>query len=210
MIKTKGFRNVFLILIPLMVLTFYVWPSAVMANDHKGGKSDFKRYESREDNFDSNDHERRRLKNEDEGNELTGLTTAWLLAAANLTVFLSLLLKGANRYLSLKPETKSAVKRLNQFQKKHLMRFHYLLNPLALCIALLHFLLSCCRKTSLPEWGLFVVTLMVFLGLMLKYKGTPKWMRKFLYLLHTSRAVLSALILMLVVGHLMVDEVKPR
>ena len=205
MIKTKGFRNVFLILIPLMVLTFYVWPSAVMANDHKGGKSDFKRYESREDNFDSNDHERRRLKNKDEGNELTGLTTAWLLAAANLTVFLSLLLKGANRYLSLKPETKSAVKRLNQFQKKHLMRFHYLLNPLALCIALLHFLLSCCRKTSLPEWGLFVVTLMVFLGLMLKYKGTPKWMRRFVYRLHTASVTFSVMIVLLVVGHLIVD-----
>ena len=205
MIKTKGFRNVFLILIPLMVLTFYVWPSAVMANDHKGGKSDFKRYESREDNFDSNDHERRRLKNKDEGNELTGLTTAWLLAAANLTVFLSLLLKGANRYLSLKPETKSAVKRLNQFQKKHLMRFHYLLNPLALCIALLHFLLSCCRKTSLPELGLFVVTLMVFLGLMLKYKGTPKWMRRFVYRLHTASVTFSVMIVLLVVGHLIVD-----
>ncbi len=169
------------------------------------GKSDFKRYESREDNFDSNDHERRRLKNKDEGNELTGLTTAWLLAAANLTVFLSLLLKGANRYLSLKPETKSAVKRLNQFQKKHLMRFHYLLNPLALCIALLHFLLSCCRKTSLPELGLFVVTLMVFLGLMLKYKGTPKWMRRFVYRLHTASVTFSVMIVLLVVGHLIVD-----
>ena len=205
MITTKDYRNIFFILISLMVLAFHVWPSAIMANDHKGGKSDFKRYESREDNFDSNDHERRRLKNKDEGNELTGLTTAWLLAAANLTVFLSLLLKGANRYLSLKPETKSAVKRLNQFQKKHLMRFHYLLNPLALCIALLHFLLSCCRKTSLPEWGLFVVTLMVFFGLMLKYKGTPKWMRRFVYRLHTASVTFSVMIVLLVVGHLIVD-----
>ena len=205
MITTKDYRNIFFILISLMVIAFHVWPSAIMANDHKGGKSDFKRYESREDNFDSNDHERRRLKNKDEGNELTGLTTAWLLAAANLTVFLSLLLKGANRYLSLKPETKSAVKRLNQFQKKHLMRFHYLLNPLALCIALLHFLLSCCRKTSLPEWGLFVVTLMVFFGLMLKYKGTPKWMRRFVYRLHTASVTFSVMIVLLVVGHLIVD-----
>ena len=205
MITTKDYRNIFFILISLMVLAFHVWPSAIMANDHKGGKSDFKRYESREDNFDSNDHERRRLKNKDEGNELTGLTTAWLLAAANLTVFLSLLLKGANRYLPFKPETKSAVKRLNQFQKKHLMRFHYLLNPLALCIALLHFLLSCCRKTSLPEWGLFVVTLMVFFGLMLKYKGTPKWMRRFVYRLHTASVTFSVMIVLLVVGHLIVD-----
>ncbi len=188
-----------------MVLTSHVWPSAVMANGHKGNESHFKQYENGKGNFDLNDRKRRRLKKEDEGNELTGLTTAWLLAAANLTIFFSLLLKGANRYLPLKPETKNAVKRLNQFQKKHLMRFHYLLNPLALCVALLHFLLSCCHKTALPEWGLFVVTLMVFLGLMLKYKGTPRWMRKFVYRLHKASITFSIMIILLVVGHLMVE-----
>ena len=204
-ITTKGFRDIFVILIPLMALAFHVWPSAVMANDHKGDESHFKQYESGKDNFDSKDRKQRRLKSKDKGNELTGLTTAWLLAAANLTVFLSLLLKGANRYLPFKPETKGAVKRFNQFQKKHLLRFHYLLNPLALCIAILHFLLSCCRKTALPEWGLLFVTMMVFLGLMVKFKVTPRWLNKFLYLLHTSWIPFSVLILMLVVGHLMVE-----
>ena len=204
-ITTKDFRDIFVILIPLMALAFHVWPSAVMANDHKGDESHFKQYESGKDNFDSKDRKKRRLKSKDKGNELTGLTTAWLLAAANLTVFLSLLLKGANRYLPLKSETKGAVKRFIQFQKKHLLRFHYLLNPLALCIAILHFLLSCCRKTALPEWGLLFVTMMVFLGLMVKFKGTPRWLNKFLYLLHTSWIPFSVLILMLVVGHLMVE-----
>ena len=204
-ITTKDFRDIFVILIPLMALAFHVWPSAVMANDHKGDESHFKQYESGKDNFDSKDRKKRRLKSKDKGNELTGLTTAWLLAAANLTVLLSLLLKGANRYLPLKPEIKITVRRFNQFQKKHLMRFHYLLNPLALCIGCLHFLLSCCRKTALPEWGLVFVTMVVFLGLMVKFKGTPQWLRKFLYLLHTSWVALSVSILMLVVGHLMVE-----
>jgi len=185
---------------------FTFWPTAVTANDHKGGENHFKRYEGGKYKSDSNDHKRRRLKNEDEGNELTGLTTAWLLAAANLTVFLSILLKGANRHFPLKPETKNAIKRFSQFQKKHLMRFHFSLKtPLALCIALLHFLLSCCRKTALPEWGLLFVTMMVFLGLMVKFKGAPKWMRKFLYRLHTSKIAFSALILILIIGHLMVE-----
>jgi len=204
-ITTKVYRKILLIMVPLMVLAFHVWPTAVTANDHKGGENHFKRYEGGKYKSDSNDHKRRRLKNEDEGNELTGLTTAWLLAAANLTVFLSILLKGANRHFPLKPETKNAIKRFNQFQKKHLMRFHFLLNPLALCIALLHFLLSCCRKTALPEWGLLFVTMMVFLGLMVKFKGAPKWMRKFLYRLHTSKIAFSALILILIIGHLMVE-----
>ncbi len=205
MITTKGFRNISLIIIPLIVIAFYLRPSAVMANDHKRNENHLRQYESGKDSFDSNDRKNRRLKSKDEGNELTGLTTAWLLGAANLTVLLSLLLKGANRYLPLKPETKSAVRRFNQFQKKHLMRFHYLLNPLALCIGFLHFLLSCCRKTALPEWGLLFVAMMVFLGLMVKFKGTPKWMRKFLYRLHTSWIPFSVLILILIVGHLMVE-----
>ncbi len=201
----KGYRNILLIVMLLMFLAFHSWPCAVIANDHKGNQSHLRQYERGKDSFDSNDHKNRRLKSKDEGNALTGLTTAWLLGAANLTVLLSLLLKGANRYLPLKPETKSAARRFNQFQKKHLMRFHYLLNPFALCIGLLHFLLSCCRKTALPEWGLLFVTMMVFLGLMVKFKGTPRWLRKFLYLLHTSWIPFSLLILMLLVGHLMVD-----
>ena len=205
MITTKDYRNIFFILISLMVLAFHVWPSAVAANDHKRDESHFKRYEGGKDNSDFSDRKKRQVKKKDEGNELTGLTAAWLLAAANLTVVLSILLKSANRYLPLRPGQKSSIKRFNQFQKKHLMRFHYLLNPLAWCIALLHFLLSCCRKTSLPEWGLFVVTLMVFFGLMLKYKGTPKWMRRFVYRLHTASVTFSVMIVLLVVGHLIVD-----
>ena len=122
----KGYRNILLIVMLLMFLAFHSWPCAVIANDHKGNQSHLRQYERGKDSFDSNDHKNRRLKSKDEGNALTGLTTAWLLGAANLTVLLSLLLKGANRYLPLKPETKSAARRFNQFQKKHLMRFHYL------------------------------------------------------------------------------------
>jgi hypothetical protein len=110
-----------------------------------------------------------------------------------------------SRYFSLEPKTKNSIKRFNQLQKKYLMRFHYVLNPLALCIAIFHFLLSSCRKSSLPEWGIILVTMMIFLGLMLKFKATPKWMGKFVYRLHTGLAGLSIMIVLLVVGHLIVD-----
>jgi hypothetical protein len=108
------------------------------------------------------------------------------------------------RFFRLQPETKDIIKRFNQFQKKHLMRFHYVLNPSALGVAGLHFLLSSCRKSTLPEWGLLIVAMMVFLGLMVKFKITPRWMRGFICRLHTSPAAFSALILVLVVGHLIV------
>jgi hypothetical protein len=83
--------------------------------------------------------------------------------------------------------------------------FHYILNPLAFGVAIFHFLLSSCRSSPLPEWGLFLVTAMVVLGLMLKFRASPNSMRRRVYRFHTSSASFSAVILVLVVGHLMVD-----
>ncbi len=59
--------------------------------------------------------------------------------------------------------------------------------------------------SPLPEWGLIFVTMMVFLGLMVKFKVTPKWIRRFVYRLHTGLATFSIMIILLVVGHLIVD-----
>ncbi|MGB2929230.1 MAG: hypothetical protein WBB70_09985, partial [Desulfobacterales bacterium] len=162
-------------------------------------------YENSKEHRNYDDHNRRRVKKDDEGNETTGQTAAWLLVAANLTIAFSILMKGASRFLPLDPQTKSSFKSFNQLQKKYLMRFHYILNPVALCIAFFHFLLSSCRSSPFPEWGLIVVTVMVFLGLILKFKLSPKGMRKFVYRLHTSSAPFLIMILLLVVGHQIVD-----
>ena len=182
-----------------------IWPGAAAENDYKTNESHYNRYERVIEHHDREDQRGRGLNRVDHGNELTGQTAAWLLVAANLTVTLSMLMKGVSRYLPLKQGTKNAINRLNQFQKKHLMRFHYVLNPSALCIAGLHFLLSFCRKSSLPEWGLLIVLIMVFLGLMVKFKIAPRWIRGFICRLHTSPAAFSALILVLVVGHLIME-----
>ena len=204
-ITTSDYRKIFFFLIPLMFFAFHVFPSVVVANDHKKRENHYKRYESRKEHYDYNDRKSRQVKKEDEGNDFTGQTAAWLLVAANLTVALSVLMKGVSRYFPLELKTKSSIKGFNQLQKKYLMRFHYVLNPLALCIAIFHFLLSSCRKSSLPEWGLIFVTMMVFLGLMVKFKVTPKWIKKFVYRLHTGLAIFSIMIILLVVGHLIVD-----
>jgi hypothetical protein len=205
LIATRDYRRRSFILVALILLVFPVWPKAMAGNDHKRSESHLNRYESVGKNDDCGDRKGQRLKKIDGGNELTGQTAAWLFVAANLTVALSMLIKGVSRYFRLQPETKYAITRFNQFQKKHLMRFHYVLNPSALGIAGLHFLLSSCGKSSLPEWGLLFVTIMVFMGLMVKFKVTPKWVRGFVYRLHTSPAAFSASILALVVGHLIVN-----
>jgi hypothetical protein len=201
---TREDRRASFVLLTLILFVLCVWPGPAAGNDYKRSERHHDRYEKAIGNHDYEDQKRRRPKKEDEGNELTGQTAAWLLVAANLTVVLSILVKGVTRYFPLEPETKSTMKKFNRFQKKHLMRFHYVLNPSALCIAGLHFLLSSCGKSSLPEWGLLFATMMAFLGLIVKFKVAPKWMGRFICRLHTSPAVFAALILVLVVGHLIV------
>jgi hypothetical protein len=203
--NSKNYGNVFFILVLLMLSIFQVVPELAIADDHKTNKKHYRRYENSKERHDYDDHNRRQVKKDDEGNETTGQTAVWLLAAANLTVAFSILMKGASRFLTLDPQTKSSFKSFNQLQKKHLMRFHYVLNPVALSIAFFHFLLSSCRSSSLPEWGLIMVIVMVSLGLILKFKLSPKGIRKSVYRLHTTPPSFLIMILLLVVGHLLVD-----
>lgn len=203
--NSKNYGKIFFISVLLILLIFQVFPDMVIADDHKTNKRHYKRHVNINEHHDDNDHKKRRIKKDDEGNETTGQTAAWLLVTANLTIAFSILLKGVNRFLPLDSQIKNSMKRFNQLQKKHLMRFHYLLNPIALCTAFFHFLLSSCRSSPLPEWGLILVTMMVFLGLILKYKVSPKGMRKFVYRLHTAPATFLIMILLLVVGHQIID-----
>jgi len=203
--NSKNYGKIFFILVLLILSIVRVFPDLVIADDHKTNKKHYKRYKNIKEHYDDNDHDRRGVKKDDEGNETTGQTAAWLLVAANLTIALSILIKGGSRFLPLDSQLKNSMKRFNQLQKKHLMRFHYVLNPIALCVAFFHFLLSSCRSSPLPEWGLILVTMMVFLGLILKYKVSPKGMRKFVYRLHTAPATFLIIILLIVVGHQIVD-----
>ncbi|MEJ2658303.1 MAG: hypothetical protein P8012_14100, partial [Desulfobacterales bacterium] len=132
-------RNLFVIIISLIVLAFHVYPSLLAADDNKRFGAYYKRHENITEHHDHDDHNRRRIKKDDEGNETTGQTAAWLLVAANLTASLSILIKGTNRLLPLSSQMKSSLKNFNHLQKKHLMRFHYVLNPAALGIAFFHF-----------------------------------------------------------------------
>jgi hypothetical protein len=162
----------------------------------------------------SNDHYQKRLhggdhgyrnRGNDDGNESTGQIAAWLLAAANLTVALSILSKVTTRFIPLRSEVKSAITDFNRFQKKYLMRFHYLLNPAAVSFALLHWLLSRCRSTAFPEWSLISFCLLAGLGLVMKFKLSPRSLRKGIYTIHSHPLVLPAVILVLIIGHMTMD-----
>lgn len=142
---------------------------------------------------------------EDKGNETTGEIAAWLGAAVNLSVIISLLIKGLGRFAPLSDELKGSLKHFNAFQKKHLMPFHYFLNPVVIGIAFLHWLLSRCRSSAMPEWGLFLMVAIGLLGLAIKLRWVPRDWLKTIYRLHTHPLGTITLITLLFVGHSIVD-----
>jgi hypothetical protein len=85
------------------------------------------------------------------------------------------------------------------------MRLHYYINPLVLGIALWHWLSSRCKSTALPEWGLAVMFALIVLGLIMKFRLCPKQLRKSVYRLHTQPLVFLAMVMVLTIGHLIVD-----
>jgi hypothetical protein len=141
----------------------------------------------------------------DEGDETTGQIVAWSLAAANLTVALSLIIGGVKQFAPLAPEVHSALSKFNSTQKKYLMRFHYILNPMILALAVLHWMLSRCKSTALPEWGLLTMGTIVALGIILKFKLCPKAFLRNVYKVHTQPVLFLILISMLLIGHLSMD-----
>jgi hypothetical protein len=170
-------------------------PNAEADQDHKAHNRDRGKHS----------YEFRGHGGDDKGNEFTGQSAAWIFGAANLPVVLSLLLKGAIAFAPVSPKTNERFKHFNQLQKKHLMRFHYFLNPLAAIVALVHFSLSTCRSSSLPEWGLTGAACLVLLGMAMKFKVSPKNMRKAVYRIHTSPVPLGLVLIILFIGHGIVD-----
>ncbi|WP_372677169.1 hypothetical protein [Desulfosarcina sp.] len=142
---------------------------------------------------------------DDEGNETAGQMAAWLLAAANLPVVLSMLIRWTNKFVPMVNGLKDALTRFNRLQKKHLMRLHYFINPIVLGVALWHWLSSRCRSTALPEWGFIVMVALIALGLIVKFKLSPKPLRKRVYRLHTQPLLFLAMVMVLTIGHLIVD-----
>jgi len=105
----------------------------------------------------------------------------------------------------LSPQWKNALKKFNSAQKKYSMKLHYLLNPIILALALLHYSLSRCRSTALPEWGLLGIALMVSLGIVMKLRLCPNSLLKRIYKVHTQPVAVLFVISLLVIGHMIVD-----
>lgn len=150
--------------------------------------------------YSSNQHRKK-----DKGNETSGLVAAFLFGAANVMVLLSILLRALNRSARISNSTKERLRKINKIQKKYLLPLHYILNPIAMIVALTHFFLSYCRSSSLPEWGLAGIAILVVMGVLIKLKMLPPKFRKPVYRFHTNPLPVSILLIVLFIGHGIVD-----
>lgn len=188
-------RPAILVLVSSM-LFFIFFSSLSMAYAGNRGNGSFRGYEYSENAFNPGERGGR-------GDGATGALAGFLLVLANLTVFLSLILKGINRLFVLNQETKDSIREFNQAQKKYLRGLHYYLNPIAIGVAILHFHLSTCRSI-LPDASLFIFIGLGILGLILKYKLAPIAVNKIVYNLHCSWVPFFGVILLLMMGHAMI------
>jgi len=204
-ITKKNRILIFLFLIPLIFFTFNFSFSVIASDDYKNHEISDRLFKFKKERYHDKVRKDRQLKRKDDGNEITGQTAAWLLVAGNVTVVISTLIKVLSRYFPFKVNIISSIKKFNQLQKRHLMRVHYVLNPVALIMGAIHFALSSCRSSPLPELGLICLVVMVFLGLVIKFRMGPKKMLRLFFRLHTGMAAFSVMIVLLVVGHIIVD-----
>ena len=179
-----------------LIIAGLLFATIHMADDHRKVKGWFEREKH---------HHLPLLGRDDKGTETAGQMAAWLFAAANLTIVLSILIKRTNNVVPMGNGLKDRLVRFNRFQKKYLMQLHYYINPLVLGIALWHWLTSRCRSTALPEWGLAVMVALIVLGLIVKFRLSPNRLRKSIYRLHTQPLVFIAMVMILVIGHHIVD-----
>lgn len=198
-----GSRKKALILLLYLIFCSLVAPTYQgQADDRKESKHQGKKTE--EHRLVKEDHGRKG----DQGNETTGEMAAWIFGVANFPVALSIILKTlakVNPPRSPRLNLRDPLTKFNRQQKKYLMKLHYWLNPIALGIALTHFLLSTCRSTAFPEWGLGIMLVTASLGLIIKFKLSPASMRQSVFRFHTSPILLIATISIILIGHTIVD-----
>jgi hypothetical protein len=156
----------------------------------------------------SRHHERGHEGASGEGEGLGGASgqiAAWLFGIANLPIVVSILLKACGKAAPQGSKIKEVADQINRRQKRYLMKLHYWLNPVAVVIAIIHFLSTKCDAAAMPEIGLGLMLLVCILGIMVSFQWSPASMRKAIFRLHTSSILFVGSISILLIGHSMVD-----
>jgi hypothetical protein len=139
------------------------------------------------------------------GNEFTGEATALLFGASSIPVGVDLISRTVIRYMPVGERVKGFIRRTNNVQRKYLMSLHTYLSILALGLGILHLGLSSCISNPFPELGLILSGSLVASGLLFKWKIGPTRIRKALYQFHVSLIVSGVLLVILFIGHAVMD-----
>jgi hypothetical protein len=139
------------------------------------------------------------------GGEASGQIAGWLFCIANLPVVLSMLLKAGGKLSPAGSHYKAIMDKANRRQKHYLMKLHYWVNPIAAGVAILHLAVTECESTIMPELGLGLMLLIIVFGLMMTLKLSPASIRKSVFKLHTSPISFGVAVLVLMIGHSLID-----
>lgn len=187
------------LLIILMSVTLARAEGSVIA----GGLAVVKEHE--EESHEDSDRGEEGDKESGDGGEILGQAAAWLFGLANLTVILSLIIRGLVRIFPLNSQIQKSLNKFNLLQKKYLKKTHYWVNPLAVGTAFIHFTLVSCPFSPLPELGLIIISLILILGVLLKIKGSPKVIKRVAYKVHTHPIISIIMVSIVLTGHLLID-----
>jgi hypothetical protein len=139
------------------------------------------------------------------GNEFTGEATAWLFGVSSVPVGVDLLSRTVIRYIPIGGTAKSFIQYVNNLQRKYLMPLHTYLSIAALGLGILHLTLSSCIANPFPELGLILTGILITSGLLFKWRAVPTFLRKALYKFHASLMVSGVLLVILFMGHAVMD-----
>jgi hypothetical protein len=87
-----------------------------------------------------------------------------------------------------------------------LLGFHYLLNPIAVLMAGLHWSILECGWTSFQKLGLPLLAGWVALGLTAKLQLAPRGWRPRMFKIHSTWAIPSALFALVAIGHVLTEN----
>lgn len=141
----------------------------------------------------------------DHGNESSGEIAAWLFFLANIPILFQIFTKTIRKQNFLSKSNQETIKYLNKTNSKYLMPAHYVLNTIGVLSAFIHFMLSSCDSSILPDISLLAVGLMVLTGISIKFKLLSSSYRNFTYKIHTSKILCSLILFILVTGHIIID-----
>jgi len=170
----------------------------IIGHQREGG-----RYYSERDNDDIKGKER---NEKEKGDEITGFVAAGLFGLANLSTIFSTLSRYLIRLHGSREAFKNALLAFNRFQHRHLRKFHYLLNIAAIAVASLHWYLSESPSIAFQQVGMVLAIFLGFSGIMIKYRLLPQLLHRGLFNLHTSLFMAFAALILLMVGHLFIDD----